>query len=60
MCIGYHTKKIGGTEVQIIDNKLNKTPGIQKVIVDSSYNTAKSANVMDKVVFTNMLQKTDY
>ena len=32
---------------------------IQKVFVDSSYNTAKSMNDMDKAVFRNMLQKND-
>ena len=57
---GYPVEILGGTEVQINDYKYNITPGIQKVLVDSSYNTNKSMNDMDKVVFGDMLQKTDY
>ena len=33
------------------------TPAIQKVLVDSSYNSAKSMNDMDQVVSRDMLQK---
>ena len=36
------------------------TPGIKKVLVYTTYNTAKSLNDMDKVVFRHMLQKTDF
>ena len=57
---GYPFEILGGTEVQINDDKFNITPGIQKVLVDSFYNTTKSMNDMDKVVFRDMLQKTDY
>ena len=35
------------------------TPGLQKVLVDPSYKTAKSMDFMDKVVFGEMLPKTD-
>ena len=55
----YPIKIIGGTEVQIKDNIINITPGIQKVLIDSSYKTAESMNDMDKVVSRDMLQKTD-
>ena len=48
---GYRIKILGGTEVEINDNKYNITPGLQKVLVDTSYKTAKSMNDMDKVVF---------
>ena len=34
-------------------------PGIQKVLVDSKYKLAKPMNVMVKVVFGDMLQKTN-
>ena len=55
----YPVEILGGTEVQLKYNKFNITPGIQKVLVDSSYNTIKSINDMDKRVFKDMLQKTD-
>ena len=57
---GYPIKTIGGTEVEINVKKYNITPGIRKVLVDSSYKTAKSRNGMDKVVFRYMLRKTIY
>ena len=55
---GYPVKILGGTEVQINDNKYNITPGIQKVLVDSSNNTAKSMNDLEKVVFRDTIQRT--
>ena len=57
---GYPIKILGGTEVQIIDNKFNITPGVRKLLVDSSYNTAKSMKVMDNVDLGDMLQKNVY
>ena len=48
---GYPNKKLGGTEVEINDNKYNITPSIRKVLVK---------NDKDKVVFRDMLQKTNY
>ena len=57
---GYPVKILGGTEVQINDNKFHITPGIQKFLVDSSSNTAKSMIDMEKVIFRVKLQKTDY
>ena len=53
-------KPIRGTEVEIIKNKYNITPGIQKVFTDTSYKTAKSMNDTEKLVFRDILQKTDY
>ena len=44
----------------IINLTFNITPGIQKVLVDSSYISIKSMNDTEKVVFRDMLQKTDY
>ena len=49
-----------GTEVEINDKENNITPGIQKVFTDTSYNTAKSMNDIEKLVFRDILQKTDY
>ena len=57
---GYLVEILGGTEVENTDNKFNINPGIQKVLVDSSYYTIKSMKDMDNVVFRDMLQKTDY
>ena len=54
---GHPVKMLGGTEVKIIDKKIIKTPGFQKVLVKKSYNTAKSLNDTDNLVFTDMLQK---
>ena len=34
-------------------------PGIQKVFTDTSYNTPKSGIDMEKIVFRDILQKTD-
>ena len=57
---GYPIKMLCGTEVEINDKKYNKVPGIQKVFVNQSYNTAKSMNHMEKLVFRDVLQETDY
>ena len=57
---GYLVNLLGGMGRQIIDNKNDISPGFQKVFVDSSYNTTKSMNDMDKVVFRALLHKTKY
>ena len=57
---GYPVKILDGIEVQINDKNCNITPGIQKVFVGSSPNTAKSMNDMDKVVFRDILLKTSF
>ena len=58
--INIHPNKlIRGTEVEINDRKNNITPGIQKVFTDTSYNTAKTMSDTEKVVFRDILQKTD-
>ena len=51
MCKRYPNKILGGTEVEVNDEKYNITPGFQKVLVITSYNTVKSMNFKDKVVF---------
>ena len=56
----YPIKMLRGTEVEIKDKENNITPGIQKVFTDTPYNTAKSMNDMEKLVFRDILQKTDY
>ena len=57
---GYPNKLLGGTEVEINDNNYNITPVNQKVLVDSKYKTAKSLNDMDKVIYRDILQKTNF
>ena len=53
----YPIKMIRGTEVKINDNKYNITPGIQKVLVDSKYKTAKSMKDTEKIVLRDILKK---
>ena len=57
---GYPIKILDKFEVKIKIKKYNITPGIQKVFTKQSYNTIKSKNDMDKVVFREILQQTDY
>ena len=54
------TKMLRGTNVEINENKHNISPGIQKVLVDQSYDTAGSMTDNDKVIFRDILQKTGY
>ena len=53
-------KSSGGTEVEINDNKYNITPGLQKVLTDKTYKTAKPMNDNGKIVFGDILLKTGY
>ena len=49
-----------GTNVEINENKFNISPGIQKVLVDQSHDTAKSLTDKDKLSFRDILEKTGY
>ena len=42
-------KLLRGTKVEINENKYNISPGIRKVLVDQSYDTAKSMTDKDKL-----------
>ena len=53
-------KMLRGTKVEINENKYNIPPGIRKVIVDQTYDTAKSMTEKDKLIFRDILQKTGY
>ena len=53
-------KKLQGTKTEIYENKYNISPGIRKVLVDQSCDTAKSMTDKDKLIFRDILQKTDY
>ena len=60
MLNSYPIKMLSGSMVEINDKEYNITPAFQKVFTDTSYNTAKSMNDMEKLVFRDTLQKTDY
>ena len=53
-------KKLRRTRVEINENKYNISPGIQNVLVDHSYDSAKSMTDKDKLIFRDILQKTGY
>ena len=53
-------KMLRGTKVEINENKYNISPGIRKVLVNQSYDTAKSMTDKDKLIFRDILQKTGY
>ena len=53
-------KMLRGTKVEINENKDNISPGIRKVLVDQSYDTAKSLTDKDKLIFRDILQKRSY
>ena len=55
-----HPKKIiRDTGVEISGNNYNRTPCLQKVFTDKTYETAKSMNDQVKAVFRDFLLKTD-
>ena len=60
MLNGYPVKKLRGTEVEINDKKYNINPSIQKVFTDKTYDTAKSMSDTEKLVFTDIMRKTDF
>ena len=60
MLKNHPVKMLGGTEVEINENKYNITKGIQIVFNDKTYETAKSMNDNEKVVFRDIILKTDY
>ena len=49
-----------GTKVKINENKYKITPGLRKVILDESYDTAKSMTDKNKLISRDILQKTGY
>ena len=60
MINNYPIKMIKRTKVEIDGNEYNITSGIQNVLTDKSYDTAKSMSDDEKVVFRDILQKTNY
>ena len=60
MLNNHPVKMLGGIEIKINENKYNITKGIQNIFKDKTYETAKSMNDNEKVVFRDILLKTDY
>ena len=60
MINNYPIKMLRRTKVEINDKKYNLSPGIRKVLVDQTYDTAKSMADDDKLIFRDILQETGY
>ena len=56
----YPSETPGGTNVKISGNKYDITQGLRKVFIDAKYETAKSMSDTEKVVFKDILSKTNY
>ena len=56
----YPIKTPGGTDVKISGNKYDITQGLRKVFTDTKYETEKSMSDTEKVVFQDILSKTNY
>ena len=56
----YPIKMLGGTKIEINGYEYDITPGLQKVLTDTKYETAESMSDMEKVVSRDVLQKTNY
>ena len=60
MLNNYPIKIPGGTNVKIGGKKYDIPPGLQKIYTDTKYETAKSMSDTEKVVFKDILSKTNY
>ena len=60
MINNHPNKMLREIKVGINKNKYNISPGIRKVLVDKSYDGAKSMTDKDKLFFKDILQKTGY
>ena len=56
----YPIKMLRGTKVEVNENKYFITPGLQKGFTNQSFDSAKSLNNTEKLVFRDILQKTGY
>ena len=56
----YPIKTPKGTKVEINENEYDITPGLQEVLTDHTYETAKSLSDKDKLIFRDILVKTGY
>ena len=57
---GFLVEKIGGNKIKIDGSEYNITSGLQKVFTDKSYDIANSMSDTVKVIFRDILQKTNY
>ena len=57
---GFPVKILGGTEVEINDKKYNKSPGIQKLLTDTSSIPLKKLNDKDREIFKSILESLDF
>ena len=57
---GFPIKKLGGNKIEINKKEFIITPGLQKVLTDHTYDTAKSMSDKDKVIFRDILVNTEY
>ena len=53
-------KSAGGIELEVNNRKNKITKGIQNVLTNKTYNSTKSLNDNDKLVFRDFLQNTGY
>ena len=53
-------KSPGGTKIKVNENEYDLTKGIQNVLTNKTYKTAKSMSDTEKVVFRDFLSKTGY
>ena len=60
MLKNYPIKTPGGTNVKIGGNKYDITPCLQKIFSDTTYESAKSISDTKKVVFKDILSKTNF
>ena len=60
MWIGYLVKISSGTKVEINDKKYIITPGIQKVLTDTSNIHLKNLNDKDREIFKSILESLDF
>ena len=60
MWSGYLFKILGGTEVEINGKKINITPGIQKVLTDTSNIPLTKWNEKNREIFNNVLENLDF
>ena len=60
MINNYPVKMVRGTKVKINGSEYNITPGLPKVFTDKTYDAAKSMTDTEKVIFRDILQKTNY
>ena len=57
---GFPVKKIGGQKLKITENIYDITPGIQKVLTDTSNIPMKKVNGKDREIFTNFLGSLNF